>query len=170
MQGRKAIPTQLKIIKGTHQPCRDKDVPEPSTLKPVPPSWLNQRAKMIFHHMVRRLDDLGLASRSHTEAIALLACRMEEVERFDKMLGEGFEFPIKKQNGEYEIKKFLGDIYVTTNTYGDPVFKDNPIVARREKAMKHLHSLLTEFGLSPASAQKVGTPKKKPKANDFEGF
>ena len=155
MQGRKAIPTQLKIIKGTHQPCRDKDVPPPSTLKPVPPSWLNKRAKMIFHHMVRRLNDLGLASRSYTETIALLACRMEEVERFDKMLNDGEE---------------NGYVYKTTNSYGDDVLKEHPAVKLREKAASHVHKLLVEFGLTPASAQKVGTPKAKKKTNDFEGF
>jgi len=155
MQGRKAIPTQLKIAKGTHRPHRDKDVPPPSTLKPVPPTWLTQRAKMIFHHMVRRLNDLGLASRSYTETIALLACRMEEVERFDKMLNDGEE---------------NGYVYKTTNSYGDDVLKEHPAVKLREKAASHVHKLLVEFGLTPASAQKVGTPKAKKKTNDFEGF
>jgi len=155
MQGRKAIPTQLKIVKGTHRPHRDKDVPEPSKEKPIPPGWLNKRAKAIFHHMVKRLDELGLASRSHTEAIALLACRMEEVERFDKMLNDGNE---------------NGYVYKTTNSYGDDILKEHPAVRLREKAARHVHSLLTEFGLTPSSAQKVGTPKKKDKKNDFEGF
>ena len=162
MQGRKALPTQIKLIKGTHQPCRDKDVPPPSTKKPVPPSWLNQRAKNIFHHMVKRLDELGLASRSHTEAIALLACRMEEVERFDKMLNNA----IDEKTGE----PTNGYVYKTTNSYGDDVLKEHPAVRLREKAAKHVHSLLVEFGLTPAAAQKVGTPKKKTKKNDFEGF
>ena len=152
MQGRKAIPTQLKIIKGTHQPCRDKDVPEPSTLKPVPPSWLNQRAKMIFHHMVRRLDDLGLASRSHTEAIALLACRMEEVERYDKLMNK------------------QGYVYASVNTRGEKVIKVRPEILLRKDAAKQVQSLLTEFGLTPASAQKVGIPKKKTKTNSFDGI
>ena len=152
MQGRKAIPTQLKIVKGTHRPHRDKDVPPPSTLKPVPPSWLNQRAKMIFHHMVRRLDDLGLASRSHTEAIALLACRMEEVERYDKLMNK------------------QGYVYASVNTRGEKVIKVRPEILLRKDAAKQVQSLLTEFGLTPASAQKVGTKKVTKKKNEFEGF
>lgn len=162
MQGRKAIPTQLKIVKGTHRPHRDKDVPPPSTLKPVPPSWLNQRAKMIFHHMVRRLDVLGLASRSHTEAIALLSCRMEEMERFDKMLNNAVD--------EFTGEPTNGYVYKTTNTNGDNILKEHPAVKLREKAASHVHKLLVEFGLTPASAQKVGTPKKTKKKNDFEDF
>ena len=155
MAGRKIIPINIKKLKGTHQPCRDREVPEPSKEKPYPPRWLNKRAKQIFHHMVKRLDELGLASRSHTEAIALLSCRMEEVERFDKMLNSD------KENGY---------VYKTTNSYGDDVLKEHPAVKLREKAAKHVHSLLTEFGLTPSSAQKVGTPKKKTKKNEFEDF
>jgi P27 family predicted phage terminase small subunit len=155
MAGRKAIPTQLKIVKGTYRPHRDKDVPEPSKAKPTPPEWINKRAKCIFRHMVKRLDELGMASGTHTEALALLSCRMEEVERFDKMLNDD---------------KGNGYVYKTTNSYGDDVLKEHPAVRLREKAARHVHSLLTEFGLTPSSAQKVGTPKKKEKRNKFEGF
>ena len=155
MQGRKALPTQIKLVKGTLRNHREKEVPDPSKEKPLHPKWLNKRAKMIFYHMVRRLDELGMASRSHTEAIALLACRMEEVERFDKMLNEGDE---------------NGYVYKTTNSYGDDVLKEHPAVKLREKAAVHVHKLLVEFGLTPSSAQKVGTPKKKAKKNGFEGF
>ena len=157
MAGRKAIPIQLKVLKGTHQPCRDKDVPEPSKEKPLPPVWLNGRAKIIFRHMVRRLEALGMASRSHTEAIAVLACRMEEVERFDKMLNGAVDKEGNPENGY---------IYKTTISFGDDVLKEHPAVKLREKAARHVHTLLTDFGLTPASAQKVGTPKKKTQNND----
>jgi len=40
----------------------------------------------------------------------------------------------------------------------------------REKAARHVHALLVEFGLTASSAQKVGKPKENKKANDFEGF
>jgi len=153
MRGRKVIPIEEKKAKGTHRPCRDKDVPAPSKKKPLPPTWLNKRAKMIFHHMVKRLEELSLASRSHTEALSLLASRMEELETFDKLLntGEGYTYKIETEDGGF-------------------IIKEHPVVKLREKAARHVHSLLTEFGLTPASAQKVGTPKQKTKNNDFEGF
>jgi P27 family predicted phage terminase small subunit len=155
MAGRKAIPIGIKLVKGTHQPCRDKEVPPPSKSKPIPPSWINTRAKAIFRHMVRRLDVIGLASATYTEAIALLASRMEEVERFDKML-----------NGEDQNNY----VYNTHNSYGDEILKENPAVALREKACRHVHALLVEFGLTGASAQKVGTKKESKKKNEFEGL
>lgn len=153
--GRKVIPIEIKKAKGTYQRCREKEVPKPSEKKPVPPSWLNKRARAIFRHMTNRLDELNLASRSHTEAIGLLACRMEEVERFDKMLNDAGE---------------NGYVYETTNSYGDRILKDHPAVKLREKAARHVHALLVEFGLTPASAQKVGKPKSSKKKNEFDEF
>jgi P27 family predicted phage terminase small subunit len=153
MRGRKALPTQIKKAKGTHRPFRDKDVPTPSSKKPLPPAWLNSRAKQIFRHMVKRLSVLDMASQSHTETIALLACRLEEVERYDKIINE------------------QGYVYATVNFRGDKIIKVRPEMALKEKALKQSQQLLAEFGLTPASAQKAGTPKeKKKKHNEFEGF
>ena len=159
--GRKVIPIGIKQAKGTHRPHRDKETYTASSKRPLPPSWLNQRATGIFRHMVRRLKAIGLASGTHTEALALLSCRMEEVERFDKMLNENTGTDGKPQNGY---------IYTTTNSFGDPILKENPAVGLREKAARHVHSLLTEFGLTPASAQKVGTKKPAKEKNEFAGF
>ena len=153
MRGRKVIPIEIKKAQGTHRPHRDKDVPEPSKKKPLPPVWINKRAKMIFHHMVRRLEELSLATRSHTEALALLSSRMEEVEKFDRLLNTG-----------------SGYTYKTKTIAGDTLIKEHPAVKLREKAANHVHKLLVEFGLTPASAQKVGMPKKKDKSNEFTGF
>jgi len=159
--GRKVIPIEIKKAKGTHRPHRDRETYTPSSKKPSPPSWLNKRATAIFRHMAGRLGDVGLASGTHTEALALLSCRMEEVERFDKMLNESTGADGKPQNGY---------IYTTTNSFGDPILKENPAVGLREKAARHVHSLLAEFGLTPASSQKVGTKKPANGKNEFAGF
>ncbi len=159
--GRKVIPIGIKQAKGTHQPCRDRKTYTPSPRRPVPPSWLNQRASAIFRHMTGRLGEVGQASATHTEALALLSCRMEEVERFDKMLNEYVDADGNKGNGY---------IYKTTNSFGDPVLKEHPAVSLREKAARHVQSLLTEFGLTPASAQKVGTRKPAKEKNEFDDF
>lgn len=153
--GRKIIPIPIKKAKGTNRPHRERVVPDPSKKKPVPPAWLNKRAKQIFHHMRKRIGDIQLDSATYTETLALLASRMEEVERFDKIL-----------NSEKES----GYVFQTTNSFGDPVLKEHPAVRLREKAMKHVHALLVEFGLTPAAAQKVGTKREPQKKNEFEGF
>lgn len=160
--GRKAIPSQIKLVTGTFRKDREKEVKPPSDKKPTPPLWLNTRSKQIFQHMVKRLAEIGLASATYTEAIALLSARMEEVERFDKMLNEG----TKDADGN----SANGYVYQTTNSFGDSILKEHPAVKLREKAARHVHALLTEFGLTGASAQKVGVKKEKKKTNEFSDF
>ena len=154
--GRKPIPNYLKIAKGTLRKDRQKEIPEASNSKPIPPSWLNKRAKQIFHQLTRRLEGNGCrASSTYTEIHSICASRLEEVERFDKALND------ERQNGY---------VYTTTNAFGDAILKDNPMVAMREKAMRHVQSLLVEMGLTYIAATKVGIKKESPKKNDFEGF
>lgn len=151
--GRKIIPIEIKKAKGTHRPHRDKITPPPSDKKPTPPSWLNKRAKQIFRHLVdHRLSDIGMASRTYTEGIALLASRQEEAERYTKILDES------------------GYVYAAINSYGEKVVKVRPEIALRREAMRHVHSLLAEFGLTGASAQKIGKPKEKKQKNEFSVF
>jgi P27 family predicted phage terminase small subunit len=159
--GRKIIPMEQKKAKGTYRKERDKEVPKPSDKKPRAPAWLNKRAKQIFWHMTNRLSVLNMASASHTEILALLCSRMEEVERFDKLLNQSKDVDGKETNGY---------VYQTSNSFGDAILKPNPAVELRDKAMRHVHSLLCEFGLTPAAAQKVGKPKESKKKNDFEEF
>jgi len=152
MRGRKAELIDLKKLRGSYRRDRDKKSPEPSTKKPWPPSWLNKRAKHIFNHMVRRLDVIGLATATHTEMLALLCSRMEEVERFDKFLNE--------HGATYESKSTVGSI----------IFKERPEVQMKKEAARHVHSLLVEFGLSPAAVQKVGKVRTKKQSNEFSEF
>jgi len=157
--GRKVLPFSTKQARGTHRPCRDKDTYTPSSRKPRPPSWLNARAKGIFRREVNRLDEVKLASATFTEIISLLACRLEEVERFDGMLNDYVDDEGKKGNGY---------IYKTTNSFGDPILKEHPAVRLREKAIRHAHSLLAELGLTQSAAQKVGMAKQGKGKNEFE--
>jgi P27 family predicted phage terminase small subunit len=152
MKGRKVIPIPIKETKGTNRKHRERKSYSPQKDKPISPAWLNKRAKQIFWHMTGRLKAIGLDTRTHTEMLALLSSRMEEVERFDKLLNE------------------KGYTYTTKNSIGSKVIKERPEVAMRKEAARHVHALLVEFGLSPAAQQKVGAPPSKPQNNEFDGF
>lgn len=153
--GRKVVPIGIKQAKGTYRKDRDKKAAPPSEEKPVAPSWLNERAKEIFDELTKRLEEQSRASATYTESQALLASRLEEVERFDKMLNED------KDNGY---------LYKSVNSYGDDVLKEHPAVKLREKAFRHAQSLLDSFGLLPVSSGKVGGAKDNPPSNPFEQF
>jgi len=153
MKGRKAIPIPIKRVKGTLQNCRIKNVPKPSDKKPLPPSWLNTRAKRIFWHMVaRRLKPLGLASRDFTEKLALLCFNLERVERFSKYLDEN------------------GYTYTVITDKGGEYIKERPEVQFLKEADRRSDMLLTFFGLDPSSIQKINLKREKPKKSEFDDF
>jgi P27 family predicted phage terminase small subunit len=148
MQGRKPVPTHLKIVRGNpgKRPINKRE-PIFSGEFPAPPEWLSERARKIFGGLARRIEEMGYASASHTEALALAAMRQEEVELCTEVLNKGMT-------------------YETYSSKGGKIYKTRPEVAIRAEASRHLQSLLSEFGLSPVSATKVVVPG-KPKRNAF---
>lgn len=136
--GRKVIPIVIKKAKGTHEKHRDKKTPKFSKDIAQAPSYLNKRATEIFNHLVeKRLKDLGLASASHTEIIANLAKRMERLEVIDAFIDK------------------YGVSYETQTEKGETIFRPRPEAAMQKELARHVHALLCEFGLTPASAGKV---------------
>jgi P27 family predicted phage terminase small subunit len=139
--GRKQIPKSRKVIQGTFRKDRENpDAPCASKEAPVAPEWLNERAREIFHVLEARIAEQGYASSSHTEALALAAMRLSEVEECTETLTND------------------GLIYHAMNTKGEPVKKVHPAVVVRSEAARHAQSLLAEFGLTPASVGKVAAP------------
>lgn len=147
--GRKRVPDNLKVIRGTDQPCRMRpDAPDPVEDMPRPPGWLSRRGCEHFGALRERLNGVRLATATDTEMLAMAASRLAEIEELSAFIDEH------------------GIIQHTTNTKGDPVIKHNPAVQQRNEAMRHLQSLLAEFGLSPASRGKVSAPKKDQKESN----
>ena len=142
MKGRKMKSTAVKEAQGTVQKCRTPVAePVPSGDKPRPPHWLNDRAKEVFGELVLILDEMQLASSFQVDMLTLLSQRMEEVERFSVYLDD------------------VGTSYESENKLGQTMWRAYPEVAQKNEAMRHAHSLLAEFGLSPASAAKISVPK-----------
>jgi len=152
MAGRKPIPIEIKKLKGTYRKHRDPHSPAPSKSALVAPKWLNTDAKRVFNTLKSRIGELGMESKTFTEALALLSARMEEVQRYSAIL-------------EKE-----GCTYATTNREGEALQKPHPVINLREKAMAHAHKLLVEFGLTAASIQRIGPLKQPKRKNAFDDF
>jgi P27 family predicted phage terminase small subunit len=151
--GRKVIPLVIKEAKGTRERSRERIVTPPSDKIARPPSALSKRAKQIFQHYVkRRLEPLGLASATYTEEIMRLAIAHEEYERLNKLLAE------------------VGYTIEYPDRDGNPIVKMRPEVKIRDMANSVMKASLLEFGLTAASAQKVGAPPEKKKKDDKERF
>lgn len=141
-RGRKPIPRELKLVRGTLQPCRDNpDAPRPVSTGPVAPAWLDEKAGAHFAVLVGRLESEGRASASHTETIAMAAQRLAEIEALTAEL-DGGSLTYESQGRE-----------------GTSMRRMNPAVAARSEAMRHLQSLLSELGLTPASVSKASAPR-----------
>lgn len=133
--GSRPLPTALKLLKGTHQSCRDADNTPPVNLSamPAPPEHLNYRAAEIFRQLSVYLHGMKILSVEDSIMLGLLAARLEEVEEHTETIeSEGY-------------------VYLTNKG----LWKSRPEVGMRNEAMRHAQSLLIEFGLSPAARSRV---------------
>lgn len=152
--GRPRKPRHLHVVGGTFRPDRhgaDEHTPKPSEEMPEPPPFMSPRGAEIFAGLAAILAGMGMASRDHAMMLYLAALRVEEVEQHQAMVED------------------LGYTFMTTNTAGEVVPKVRPEARLRSDALRHLQSLLHEFGLSPASISKVSAAPTKP-ASVFAGF
>lgn len=152
--GRPRKPRHLHVVGGTFRADRhgdDATTPKPSTDMPEAPPFMSPRGAEIFAGLATILAGMGMASRDHAAMVYLTALRIEEVEQHQAVLEDN------------------GWTFFQTTTAGELVPKARPEAAMRSDAMRHLHTLLREFGLSPASISKVSTAPTKP-ASAFAGF
>lgn len=156
--GRPRKPTRLKIVAGTAQKCRTNPAePLPASDLPTAPEWLSVRASEIFMDIVKIIDGMRIASASDTAVLALAASRLEEVEICTATIEDGGRF-------------FTSSLaYDEAGRVIAQQIKGHPAVAQRSEAMRHAQTLLTEFGLSPASRSKVSA-NKQADANPFRAL
>lgn len=153
-KGRKAIPDKLKLVKGTARVDRiNPAAPEPARDGLAAPAMLPEAALPHFETLVARLKGLGLNSASFTEAVTMAAMRMAEIEYCSQV-----------------IKDNEGPSYETHTVQGGRMVRAFPEVAMRSEAMRHLHSLLAEMGLTPAAIGKVGAKESEKPKSKFAGF
>lgn len=152
--GRPRKPRHLHLVQGTFRPDRhgtDAETPKPSNESPEPPPFMTPRGAEIFTGLGTILAGMGMASADHVAMMYLLALRIEEVEQHQGVVED------------------LGYTFMTTNTAGEIVPKVRPEARLRSDAMRHLQSLLHEFGLSPAAISKVSAAPQQ-SANPFADF
>lgn len=138
MKGGKSKPDELKVIAGTFR--KDRSNPNaPSVPSGIPeaPAWLSERASELFASLCVVLDSLNIVSPADECMIAMLASRLEEIEVLTAT--------IEDQGRTYKGESGL--------------WKARPEVSQRNEAMRHCHALLSEFGLSPATRNKVSANK-----------
>ena len=155
--GRKRKAPELKALTGNSRPDRENSVGMPAAEGVmVCPMHLSDLAQLIFGSIAAILIEQERASPHYAEHVALLAQRLEQIQRYQAVLEvEGDTFISES------AKKVDGELVVTR------MVRARPEVAMLSDAMRHAQSLLAELMLNPAAALRISSGN-KPVANPFD--
>ena len=145
--GRRPIPTQLKIIKGTDQPCRiKKDEPKPDDDNIEMPEGLSADAAKHWDKLCHQLQDAHIITNIDVTALSMYC------EAYSTWVNAN-----KKIQVHGAVIKGKG---------GFPV--QSPYLMVANKAFEHMRSMLVEFGMTPSSRTRVSTTESAKKKNRFD--
>lgn len=123
----------------------------------VPPLHLSNLSQLIFRDIVDLLEQQGRADRAFVQTVALLAQRLEQVQRWQAVLETAGDTCTSRS------ARKVGEETIVTE-----MIRARPEVAMLSDAMRQAQSLLGELMLSPSAAMKIGG--KKEAAGDFDDF
>lgn len=142
MAGRKKLPTNLKVLKGTQRADRlNPDEPMPDPNIPEAPDFLSKEALIEWGRITTQLSKLGLITDIDMAALALYCQAWGRIVKYEKVISE-----------EGELNKD------GSNT--------SPAMWIVNKSYEQVYKFLTEFGMSPASRSKVSAKKQTQKEAD----
>ncbi len=148
-RGRPPKPTKLKLLQGNpgKRPINKKE-PKPKTTVPSCPAHLDVEAKKEWRRITRELSAIGLVSKIDMAALAVYAVAWS-----------------RWVEAEQKLKRF-GVIIKSPSGY--PI--QSPYLAVANQAVKQMTSMLTEFGMTPASRTRVSVERPESQANDEEAI
>ena len=149
MAGRKPLPTQLKLVKGTARPHRMNPAePQPSLAVPDPPEHLDVEAAAKFTDMATLL----ARHRVMTELDAGALARYVVIWR-------------RWLAAEAEVKR-RGPV---VKTVGGNIIQ-HPFLAVANKCLTQLGQIESEFGLTPSSRTRIRMAAPAETRDPFEDF
>jgi len=122
------------------------------------PLHLGDLAQLMFKDIAGLLEKQGRAAPEYAQHIALLAQRLEQIQRFQAVLEtEGDTFTSKA------VKKVGKETIIST------MVRARPEVAMLSDAMRQAQSLIGELMLNPSAALRIASGH-KPQAGAFDDF
>jgi len=143
------LPTKIKQLRGTLQPCREnKKEPQVRLSIPDPPTHLDNRAIDEWNQVTKELFDLGIIGKIDRSALAAY-CQSYAIwaEASDRLKEEGL-------------------VIMTTN--GNLI--QNPLLTIVNRSRESVRVFLREFGMTPASRPKVSVIGKTEKVDPWGAF
>ena len=157
--GRRRKDPALKKLAGTDRKDRDASEGELATEGPmVAPEHLSDLAQSHFAAIASVLAEQKRSSPHFSEHVALLAQRLEQIQRFQAVLetsGDTFTS---------ESAKKIDDRTIVTR-----LVRARPEVSMLSDAMRHAQSLIGELMLNPAAALRIASGHKA-EAGAFDDF
>lgn len=158
--GRKKTPDQVKILRGTDQPCRMNDQkPTYTTVEKVPtsPKFLTKTGRKIWRTVTEQLISMKLMNVVNADLVAAYCSELSiYVDLTMDLLEEGYTLHLGKVvevEGEQEI------VYTE--------YKANPKRKMAADALSNAQRLSGEFGFTPASQSKIVAPLLGKKKDEF---
>lgn len=163
--GRKRKDPELKKLQGTYR--RDRDLGQGTDVVPagppapapmIAPIHLSDLAQLIFADIAGLLEQQQRAAPEYAQHVALLALRLEQIQRFQAVLeteGDTFTSKTVRRAGKVE--------FVST------MVRARPEVAMLSDAMRQAQSLIGELMLNPSAALRIASGH-KPEAGAFDDF
>lgn len=149
MAGRKPLPTQLKLVKGTARPHRMNPAePKPVVATPPPPDHLDEPAAAKFTEMAELLARHGVMTELDVGALA----------RYVVIWRRWLE-------AEAEVKR-RGPV---VKTVGGNIIQ-NPFLAVANKCLAQMGQIESEFGLTPSSRTRVRMAEPTDTRDPFEDY
>ncbi|KKI17490.1 P27 family phage terminase small subunit [Sphingomonas sp. Ag1] len=133
-------------------------LPAPTGAAMIPPLHLSDLAQLLFADIAGMLEAQGRADQHFAQVVALLAQRLEQIQRWQAVLEMTGDTCTSKT-----VRKVDGQQVITE------MIRARPEVSMLSEAMRHAQSLLGELMLSPSAAMKLGGGKST-EADEFAGF
>lgn len=145
--GKKPMPTVLKMLKGTDQPCRiNKAEPQPKSDNIAKPDDLSEQASKHWDIVCLQLQESKILTELDVHALAMYC-----------------EAYARWSNANDQLRKYGPVIKAPT---GYPV--QSPYLSIANKAFDQMKAMLTEFGMTPSSRTRVVSTAKS--ESDQEEF
>ncbi len=119
-----------------------------AAIKMLPPLHLGELAQLIFGEIVDQLERDGRADVRYVQHVALLAIRLEQVQRWQAVLETTGDTATSRS-----IRKVHGETVVTE------MIRARPEVTMLSDAMRQAQSLIGELMLNPMAALKIASGK-----------
>jgi len=143
--GRKRVPQELKIVRGTYQPCRDPRGGEKisNALQNVPrvPSGLRDEGKKLWQRLTAYLVEVGILLEHHIPLLQIVCMEYQVYWDANSRLASGKRIKLEERR---ELRLLKNGAY------------------------QNFRMLLLEFGLTPSAAEKIPKPGKKKEMDAIE--